>query len=233
MEDFKELCDNGQPVAWRLPYAGRTWDVRLRFSIAFVIGDSVQHDPLCGKYVKSEDIDVPAAARAATLYKPWMLDHNDPERDAEFFRSISHYPIDNAFHELCFGSNEYNIHLASPAELLHTVQKGPSAQIPEHTVHLIKNAADMQLDDCQAAAAKVKVQSTISGLDILGKKSGILLGRQSERNKPRTKFKNSLFSTAKKAGHEHAGVCLILLVAMLTDRGRQLLLEERKMSPEF
>eukprot|EP00980_Cylindrotheca_fusiformis_P015203 scaffold4218_cov141-Cylindrotheca_fusiformis.AAC.2 len=96
MEDFKELCDKGQPVAWRLPYAGRTWDVRLRFSIAFVIGDSVQHDPLCGKYVKyhgiqrmcrhctcrSEDIDVPAAARAATLYKPWMLDHNDPERDA-------------------------------------------------------------------------------------------------------------------------------------------------------
>eukprot|EP00980_Cylindrotheca_fusiformis_P003476 scaffold777_cov142-Cylindrotheca_fusiformis.AAC.1 len=72
------------------------WDVRLKFSIAFVIGDSVQHDPLCGKYVKyhgiqrmcrhcncrSEDIDDPTAARHATLYKPWMLDPNDPERDA-------------------------------------------------------------------------------------------------------------------------------------------------------
>eukprot|EP00980_Cylindrotheca_fusiformis_P026889 scaffold17865_cov93-Cylindrotheca_fusiformis.AAC.1 len=88
MEDFKELCDNGQPVAWQLPYAGRMWDVRMRFSIAFVIGDSVQHDPLCGKYVKyhgiqrmcrhcdcrSVDIDNPNAARVATLYKPWMLD---------------------------------------------------------------------------------------------------------------------------------------------------------------
>eukprot|EP00980_Cylindrotheca_fusiformis_P022971 scaffold9956_cov114-Cylindrotheca_fusiformis.AAC.1 len=81
MEDFKELCDNGEPVAWQLPYAGRMWDVRMRFSIAFVIGDSVQHDPLCGKYVKyhgiqrmcrhcdcsrSDDIDNPNAARVAT-----------------------------------------------------------------------------------------------------------------------------------------------------------------------
>eukprot|EP00980_Cylindrotheca_fusiformis_P030369 scaffold24712_cov357-Cylindrotheca_fusiformis.AAC.1 len=62
---------------------------------------------------------------------------------------------------------------------------------------------------------------------------GILLGRQSDRDKPRTKFKNSLFSTAKKAGHEHSGVCLNLLLAMLTDRGRQLLLEERRLRPEF
>eukprot|EP00980_Cylindrotheca_fusiformis_P016094 scaffold4764_cov84-Cylindrotheca_fusiformis.AAC.4 len=247
MKDFKELCDSGEPVAWQLPYAGRMWDVRLRFSIAFVIGDSVQHDPLCGKYVKyhgiqrmcrhctcrSEDIDVPAAARDATLYKPWMLDPNHPEHDAEFFRSLSHYPIDNAFHELCFGSNNYNIHLASPAELLHTVQKGPTSRIPEHAMHLIRNGTDMRLDECQAAEAKVKVQSTIAGLDILGKKMGILLGRQSDRNKPRTKFKNSLFSMAKKAGHEHTGVCLNLLLAMLSDRGRQLLLEERRLSPEF
>eukprot|EP00980_Cylindrotheca_fusiformis_P021660 scaffold8510_cov79-Cylindrotheca_fusiformis.AAC.1 len=62
---------------------------------------------------------------------------------------------------------------------------------------------------------------------------GILLGRQSDRDKPRTKFKNSLFSTAKKAGHEHAGVCLNLLLAMLTDRGRELLLEERGLHPRF
>eukprot|EP00980_Cylindrotheca_fusiformis_P010694 scaffold2395_cov65-Cylindrotheca_fusiformis.AAC.1 len=69
----------------------------MRFSIAFFIGDSVQHDPLCGKYVKyhgiqrmcrhcdcrSDDIDNPNAARVATLYKPWMLDPTDPERDAE------------------------------------------------------------------------------------------------------------------------------------------------------
>eukprot|EP00980_Cylindrotheca_fusiformis_P006720 scaffold1399_cov109-Cylindrotheca_fusiformis.AAC.4 len=247
MEDFKELCDKEEAVAWQLPYAGRMWDVRLKFSIAFVIGDSVQQDPLCGRYVKyhgiqrmcrhcnckSEDIDNPVAARAAKLYKPRMLDPNKPRHDAEYFRSISHYPIDNAFHELCFGANAYNIHLASPCEVLHTIQKGPCSRIPEYMVFLIKNGRDIALDEISAAEAKVNIHSTISGLDILGKRMGILLGRQSDRDKPRTKFKNSLFSTAKKAGHEHAGVCLNLLLAMLTDRGRELLIKERGLHPRF
>lgn len=56
---------------------------------------------------------------------------------------------------------------------------------------------------------------------------GIILHRKSDRNFPRTKFGNSLFLKTKKAAHEQAGVCLILLLAMLSDRGREVLLKDR------
>ena len=62
---------------------------------------------------------------------------------------------------------------------------------------------------------------------------GAFLNRQSDREKPRTKFKNSLFTTTKKCAHEQAGVLLCVLLSLLSDRGRQICIEERTMANEW
>ena len=49
----------------------------------------------------------------------------DSHQDDHYFKSISHYPRDNAFHKLQFGSgNPNNIHMATPAESLHMHKLG-------------------------------------------------------------------------------------------------------------
>ena len=56
----------------------------------------------------------------------------------DYFKSISHHPIRNAFHLLDFGSNIHNIHLATPGECLHMHQLGIEKRQIEAFIYLIK-----------------------------------------------------------------------------------------------
>lgn len=70
-------------------------------------------------------------------------------------------------------------------------------------------------------------------MEILGRRYGALLTRQSERDKPRSVFGNGLFADTKKTAREQAGVCLCLLLAMASDAGRTILLRDRGIHPRF
>eukprot|EP00980_Cylindrotheca_fusiformis_P015816 scaffold4629_cov75-Cylindrotheca_fusiformis.AAC.1 len=223
------------------PYAGKLWDVHMHFSICLVVGDTEMHDALCGKYncrnskvrvicrhcdCPTKDIVTPQAVAASNSFNPQRLDATNTENDAEHFRLLSHHPIKNAFHKLCFGCNAENIHMGCPAELLHMHQKGLCIRCIEALEHMIRGCLE-HINGIPVAAKQVNIKVTLEELNKLGHEYGGMLNHQSDRDLPRTKFKNSLFSTTKKAGHEHAGVLLNLLLAMLSDRGRQILLEHR------
>ena len=115
----------------------------MKFAICFVIGDTEMHDSLCGKYnCRNSNISVicrhcdcptqsivdPAIVEKSKLFTPERLDPEKPSHDSKYFQSISHHPIQNSFHSMDFGCNKYNIHLASPGELLHMHQLGVSKQ---------------------------------------------------------------------------------------------------------
>ena len=128
------------------------------------------------------------------LYTPEML---DPDAfDQDYFKSISHHPIQNAFHEIDFGANRFNIHLATPGELLHMVQKGVCIRAIEGFVEMWKNPS-VEQDDVTAVENTNKSMILLTQLDHLGKVYGGYLSRQSDRDRPRTKFRSSLFSNCK------------------------------------
>jgi hypothetical protein len=145
----------------------------------------------------------------------------DSRHSVEALRAISHHPILNCFHRLNFGGNKYNIHFATPGELLHMHQKGAMVRAVEALKFLLEGKVAGTCDK------QISRNPTLVSIDNLGYQFGILLNRKSDRKFPRTKFKNSLFNKTKKAAHEQGGVCLNLLLAMLSDRGRQVLLDER------
>ena len=248
LEQVNTINEQGG-LNWNLPYAGQSFPVTILLSFCFIIGDTEMHDHLCGRYsartsgvscicrhcdCPTEDIVNPQAAQAATLFRPDLLDPDDSDHDAVYFKGISHYPIYNAFHKLCFGANEHGIHMATPGETLHMHQKGAMVRAVEGMEFVVRNKDSSIVDnDVAATSKKVKVTESIEALNFLGHQYGALLSRKSDRSFPRTKFRNSLFSTAKKAGHEHAGVCLNLLLAMVSDRGRQILLENRTLEDRF
>eukprot|EP00536_Pseudo-nitzschia_multiseries_P019336 jgi/Psemu1/316888/fgenesh1_kg.4530_\ len=48
---FKAACNKDGGIEWNyLPYANQQWKVKMKFAIAYVIGDTELHDKLCGKY---------------------------------------------------------------------------------------------------------------------------------------------------------------------------------------
>ena len=48
---FKDACNDNVNITWdKLPYAGKTWKAKMKFAIAYIIGDIVLHDQLCGRY---------------------------------------------------------------------------------------------------------------------------------------------------------------------------------------
>jgi hypothetical protein len=257
-------CDQG--LRWKLKYKGEEFKVNMKFSVAFVIGDTAMHDKLCGKTSGSRTHGMKSHCRhcnCATkdLVNPkekhtWILfdpDKVDPTLDghtAEYFSGISHSIVNNAFDPICFGVNFRKIHWGTPAETLHMHQKGGMVRVVESLEGLIGQAgnklnageeeqgADVDADDADpslAAKAEFKrwVKKTLESLDIIGHQYGACLGRQSDRKTPRTKFNNSLFDKTKKCGHEQAGVCLFLYLAMISDRGRFIILLERTLYPDF
>ena len=82
-------------------------------------------------------------------------------------------------------------------------------------VLLHKKGSKQALDDIGFLAQKYKGQ----------------LSRQSERNLPRTKFSHSILTVTKREAHDYAGMLIGLLIALLSDCGREIIQIEREMNP--
>ena len=248
-EDLRNIMDNNTPVPWTIHYGGRDHVVNLKFAVSYVISDTAMHDKLCCHY-GTRNAGVKCICRHCNCATPDLVDGDafmycdnytpedvdpDPliERVPGYWKSISHYPIANAFDELYFGANPHKIHLATPGEVLHMHQKGAMWRVVESLDFVWRGGKNILLDSISAASKQVNVKSSMENFDYLSHQMGRYLNRQSDRNKPRTKFSNSVFSKTKKNAHEQAGVLLCILLAMVSDRGRQITLQERTMSEQF
>ena len=244
LESFHDVCEQGG-IDWDyLPYFGKTWSVRMKFAIAYVVGDTELHDKLCGKYgsrtgtVKkicrhcdcpTDHIHLPEHQKDTNLYEPYMLDEL-VLAGPEACKAISHHPIINAFHRLNFGShNPYNIHLATPGECLHMHQLGVAKRAIEAFTYLI-----MGKDKDESAPTSTRKTGSLAAIESignLGRLYGGYLSRQSDRDFPRTKFGKSILVPTKKEGHEYAGILIDLLLAIVSDRGREILIHKKQMNP--
>ena len=246
-QDLRDIMDNDTPVPWTIHYGGCDHKVNLKFAISYVVSDTAMHDKLCCHYgtrnagVKCicRHCDCPTASLvdgdalfSCKNYKPKDLEPT-AERTTDYWKNISHYPIANAFDDLYFGTNEEKIHMATPGEVLHMHQKGAMWRVVESLDFVWRGGKNIIMDNVSAASKQVNIKSSMENYDYLSHQMGRYLNRQSDRDKPRTKFSNSLFSKTKKNAHEQAGVILCLLLAMVSDRGRQIMLQERTMHEQF
>ena len=239
-EEFRAIADAGGLLWDGLPCGGTTHKVNFKFVFAFMVGDTEMHDELCGKIsVRANTVGLCRHCNCPTaesvnpdfrrrLFLTARFERALLDKDLCHFKSINHCAIDNAFHYIDCGVNLHSIHLASPGEILHMLQKGMEVRYVEGLAFLLMS----KKDDGNADVAR-RMKDSKRNLDDLGLQHGALLSRSSERDLPRTKFKNSLFSGTKKSAHEQAGVLLDLLVAMLSDRGRQIVLFERTIGNAF
>ena len=235
LESFKEASELPDGIGYsNLQWNGKRWSVRMKFCISLFVGDTVIHDQLTGHYNSRDPEKVKMICRHCSclsehivtsrknvgsdvpkdlkLWKPCDLDNptlENGETEEQYFKRISHHRIRNAFHDLNFGANEHNIHIASPGEKLHMHQLGCE-----------KRACETFNDDFLAVSGhKAKLKASMNRLT---RHYGALISRQSDRDFPRTQFSESM-DTTKKEGNHFGGMVLIQMIALRSEAGRKLL----------
>ena len=199
-------------------------DCELVFFVPFVKCDGDEGDKLTCSYrsrtkgVKqlcrycqcpTEHTDDPNAEYA---YKNEpMLKRLFETNNAQKLKALSQIGIKNAFHGLRFGlQNNRGIHGACPWELLHAILLG-----------IFKYTRDCFFAQMGASSA------TATEINALAKVIGAQFARQSDRNKPRTKFGNGILK-GKLMAKEFAGVLLVMAAVLRCHAGQQLLRSARK-----
>ena len=118
-----------------------------------------------------------------------LLETNNVER----LQQLSQIAMENCFHGLRFGlHNNRGIHGACPWELLHAILLGIFKYIR----------------DCFFAQMG-RTSKTAEEINALAQIIGALLARQSDRDKPRTKFGKGILK-GKLMAKEYSGVLLVM-----------------------
>ena len=244
LKSLKEICDADVPIPWdHLPFAGQVWQVEMKFRIAFIIGDTKEHNHLCGHYsggstsLLCRHCTCPFHLSSNTFYNTQrngksvdkqlrLFEPSDMRWDElhnkDYFQSISHHPMDNVFHHLRFGSaNPHNIHLASPGETLHMHKLGVEKRIAE----CFKDFIMMNGTAGKLTMAHLRVMN-------VAQRHAHVLTRQSDRDFPRHNSSLDVANHSKREGNEHAGVLLTFLLALTSDAGRNTLVKAAQLSTE-
>lgn len=223
MESLRELIEEG--MMFDVRYNGKLYkDCELVFFVPFVKCDGDEGDKLCSRY-RSRGAHISQLCRychcpnaqtddpkANFKYKTWreikkLVDNGNEDA----LQKISQINVDNAFHGLRFGlHNDRGIHGACPWELLHAILLG-----------IFKYCRDCFF---QQIGPKSALEPEINALSQM---IGIHLTRQSDRNKPRTKFAKGIHR-GKLMAKEYTGVLLIMAAILRCEEGQSLLKGARK-----
>ena len=225
LRSVREACSGSREYEWsNLPWNGTEWKVKMKFAVAYVIGDTEMHDKFSGrKPVRNHHApmlcrhcDCPYAdtsnprcniARSGNTRKLWTPEDFANPTDPNFFKNVCHYDLSNAnaFYPLDFGANQHSIHLATPGEKLHMHQLG---------------AAKRFVETFETFTGKATVTRNV--LAGLAEDYGKALARQSERELPRTRFPDHL-NAKNKEGKHFSGMLLTIILALVSVDGQNAL----------
>ena len=223
MESVKELIEDGMVVD--LYYKGKLYkNCELFFFIPFVKCDGDEADKLCCAYRSRGDkvkqlcrycqcpTDKTDDPKAKYPFKTEpMMKRLYEKGEVEKLRKMSQNCVPNAFHGLRFGlHNDRGVHGACPFELLHAVLLG-----------IFKYSRDCLFEQLG------ETSQTAKEVNALAQEIGKHLQKQSDRNKPRTKFSQGILK-GKLMAKEYTGVMLVIAAMLQTEDGKELLTSARK-----
>jgi hypothetical protein len=223
LESLFELIDEGMVVD--IFFKGKLYkDCELVFFVPFVKCDGDEGDKLCCSY-RSRGAHVQQLCRycqcpnaetdnpnADYPYKTEpMLRKLFEQNNVQKLKELSQICIKNAFHGLRFGlHNKRGIHGACPWELLHAILLG-----------VFKYVRDCFFEQIGPTSA------TSDEINSLAMMIGVFFARQSDRNKPRTKFAKGILK-GKLMAKEYTGVLLVMAAILRCQSGKDILKSARK-----
>jgi Plavaka transposase len=226
---FTELQQRG--FHWNIHYQRKVFPVTFRMYVPFIVGDTEGHDQLCGHY-KCRTGNVAQLCRACvcpTKLCGWSkakFSYRTSEKvnqlirrqDMEQLKAMSQHYLRSGFRDIEFGSshNKRGIFGACPGETLHLVLLG-----------WFKYAIEAFVAQAGANSQSIRMY------DALCADVGDRLGRQSDRNMPRTHFPNGFCSSSGFMAEEMPGCLLVMLFTFHTSRYREIFSSRSKYRNEM
>jgi len=253
LSSLKDACNLTDGIEWsNLPWNKKKWSVRMKFAVAYFIGDTPQHDQLCGHYQTSNSkmicrhCNCPRAlginARVNVLKVPVSLKSGNMQvskhQNGDEYQSIRLWNIsDFTAPTVDEGVNveQYFKNISH-----HGVHNGNAfydldfGENP-HNIHLASPGERLHMHQlgCAKRAAETfredflgNNQRLLGEMERLASYYGGAVQRQSDRDFPRTNFSESIH-TAKKEGNQYIGMLYIQMLSLLSAGGRQLLLSRK------
>ena len=238
-ESFRQQCGK-KTVFRKLPWNGSIHEVSMKFAVAFVIGDTEQHDKFCCRY-QSRSMGTAFVCRhcncptmelinssvqsLTTLWTPdsYRVPHQYETTEANHWRSLSHHNVRNAFYSIDFGSNHHNIHFATPGESLHMLQLGTAKRAVESFARTVSSMPQNNVrrrGDNRTRANRAEAFAQFSKVAV---NYGYSLSHQSDRSFPRLRFTSEILNPTKKNGKDYPGIILCTTLALLSKKGKKIL----------
>jgi hypothetical protein len=217
---YRELEKHG--IEWRLPYKGKIFRVKFVLFTMYIKGDSQEHDKHCGHFTSRTE-KIKQLCRYCTcpnertddVYQDWplknqrMIEKLASKGDKEGLRQMSQQLIENAWYSVRWGQHDKRgVHGACPMEILHWIQLGKFGKL--------RDMFTEQTGDDTILSRE---------FNVLGKTTGLLLKRQSDRTLPRVYFSRG-FQKGKLTAQEYTGLFLTLLATMCTTAGTNCLINK-------
>jgi len=222
LQSYREIEQGG--FEWELNYRGQVHLIEFIPFVMFIKGDSVEHDKHCGRYLArtkgvkqlcrycccpNEQTDQPY--QNFPQKTPAMIQALVDNNNEEGLQNLSQTFIQNCWYSIRFGlHNDYGVHGACPLEIVHWFQIGKYGYQRDMFFH--QTGKDSNLS---------------KRLNALCKSMGFLFKRQSDRDVNRTDFSKGV-RRGKLMAHEMSGLILVLLAAIRTTKGRDILLNESR-----
>ena len=225
-ESYVQLQASG--FIWDLQYRNRVYkDLEFVLFTPFMKVDGEEGDKLCAKYTTrtgnvsnlcrycecpTDRSDDPLAdyPYKTTEQIRQMVANNDEDG----LRNISQQNIQNACYKLRFGAHDLRgIHGACPVEMLHALLLG-----------VFRYARDNMFELLGVESSHAK------DFNGLAQEYGALLGRQSNRDLPKTKFANGI-TKGKLMAKEYPGVLLCMLCVVVSTEGSRKMLTKKSAFP--
>jgi hypothetical protein len=247
LESFKD-CQK-KPIQWKFSHEKDDRVYILKVPCLFIIGDTENHDKLCGRMqgrshiqylcrycnIHRDDIDNPFETSKHTNMSDVQNLISKKKKDK--LASMSMFCVTNAWHDVDFCDRKRGIHGATLAELLHSLQQG----IFEYTIRELfstkkikqnvkkRRLEDSSDDDEDYVAPTNEDLGRLNVFSVkyearfeqLCKQYGKMLQHQSDRSLPRTYFNTKYMSVTRKNGHEMAGLILVFLIIFASSEGQQ------------
>jgi hypothetical protein len=223
LASYVKLQESG--FVWDLFYNGKLYkDIEFIPFVPFIKCDTDEADVLCGSY-KSRGKHVAQLCRYCEcptnecddplanypLKRQNKIQKLVDQLASEELKAISQQCIQNATYKLRFGfHNKCGVHGATPLELLHAILLG--------IFKYIRDEFFIQLGKSSTLSTEI---------DALAKEFGSLLSRQSDRDKPKTKFSSGI-RKGKLMAKEYTGILLCMLIVLRSGKGKGLVQQRRK-----
>ena len=222
LESYVKIQDSG--FIWDLYYNNKLYkNVEFVPFVPFIKCNTDEGDKLCGKYgnrnhnvsqicrycmCPTDETDDPRANYK--LKTKGQIKRLVDKMDLDALRDLSQHCINNATYKLRFGlHNKCGVHSATPLEMLHAILLG-----------IFKYMRDSFFEQT-GKTSKLSVE-----IDALARELGTLLHRQSDRDKPKTKFSKGI-RKGKLMAKEYTGILLCMLLVLRTAKGAEMLRKRR------